>query len=61
MNALTQFKALTATLTSSASDDVKSYDLVWLIHLVGDAHRRRMRPLASLLRIPATMAEMLRR
>jgi S1/P1 Nuclease len=39
VNALTQIKALTATLASSASDDVKSYDLVWLIHLVGDAHQ----------------------
>jgi hypothetical protein len=34
VNALTQIKALTATLGSSAPDDVKSYDLV-----VGDAHQ----------------------
>jgi hypothetical protein len=39
VNAMTQIKALTATLASSASDDVKSYDLVRLIHLVGDAHQ----------------------
>jgi hypothetical protein len=39
VHALTQIKALTATLASSGLDDVKSYDLVWLIHLVGDAHQ----------------------
>jgi hypothetical protein len=39
VNALTQIKALTTALASNASDDVKSYDLVWLIHLVGDAHQ----------------------
>ncbi len=39
VNALTQIKALTTALASKASDDVKSYDLVWLIHLVGDAHQ----------------------
>ncbi|WP_375779209.1 S1/P1 nuclease [Bradyrhizobium sp. ma5] len=25
--------------SSSASDDVRSYDLVWILHLVGDAHK----------------------
>jgi hypothetical protein len=39
VNALTQIKARTTALASNASDDVKSYDLVWLIHLVGDAHQ----------------------
>jgi hypothetical protein len=39
VNALTQIEALTTALASNASDDVKSYDLVWLIHLVGDAHQ----------------------
>jgi hypothetical protein len=38
-NALTQIRAFRDTLASSASDDVKSYDLVWLLHLVGDAHQ----------------------
>jgi S1/P1 Nuclease len=39
LNALTQIKALTTTLASNTTDDVKSYDLVWLIHLVGDANQ----------------------
>jgi hypothetical protein len=38
-NALTQIIKFRDTLSSSASDDVKSYDLVWLLHLVGDAHQ----------------------
>lgn len=38
-NALTQVEALSATLASDASDDLKSYDLVWLAHLVGDLHQ----------------------
>jgi hypothetical protein len=38
-NALTQIRRFRDTLSSSASDDVKSYDLVWLLHLVGDAHQ----------------------
>jgi hypothetical protein len=25
--------------SSGASDDVRSYDLVWILHLVGDAHQ----------------------
>lgn len=37
--ALTPIVAFTESLSSpSTSDDVKSYDLVWLIHLVGDMH-----------------------
>ena len=40
VNALTEIRALTAGLGSPAlSDDVRSYDLVWLLHLVGDAHQ----------------------
>lgn len=31
-NALTQIQLLTATLASDAGDDLKSYDLVWLLH-----------------------------
>ena len=27
------------TLASNASDDLKAYDLVWLLHLVGDIHQ----------------------
>ncbi|SNB72251.1 S1/P1 Nuclease [Rhodoblastus acidophilus] len=38
-NALTQIRAFAATLRSNAPDSVKSYDLVWLEHLVGDAHQ----------------------
>jgi hypothetical protein len=39
-NAETQIKAFRAVLASStASDDLKSYDLVWLLHLVGDVHQ----------------------
>jgi hypothetical protein len=39
-NAETQIKIFRETLASpSASDEVKSYDLVWLIHLIGDVHQ----------------------
>ena len=39
-NAQTQIAAFRAALKSrSASADVKSYDLVWLEHLVGDVHQ----------------------
>jgi len=38
-NALTQIQLLTTTLASDASDDLKSYDLVWLLHLVADLHQ----------------------
>lgn len=38
-NALTQIDAFRDTLATSASDDIKSYDLVWLIHIVGDVHQ----------------------
>jgi hypothetical protein len=37
-NVLTQIAAFRKSISSDASDEVKSYDLVWLIHLVGDAH-----------------------
>jgi hypothetical protein len=41
VDAVTQMKLMIAALpaTSGASDDVRSYDLVWLLHLVGDAHQ----------------------
>ncbi|MDI1290719.1 MAG: S1/P1 nuclease [bacterium] len=39
-NAETQIRAFTTTLAStSASDDVKAYDLAWVLHLVGDVHQ----------------------
>jgi hypothetical protein len=39
-NAATQIPILRAALAADAtSDDVKSYDLVWLLHLVGDVHQ----------------------
>jgi hypothetical protein len=39
-NVETQIAAFRAALASSStSDDVKSYDLVWLLHLVGDVHQ----------------------
>jgi S1/P1 Nuclease len=39
-NVSTQIAAFRATLASAdASDDVKSYDLTWLLHLVGDVHQ----------------------
>jgi hypothetical protein len=48
INALTQIKLFKAALLSSSgiTDDVRSYDLVWLLHLVGDAHQ----PLHSISR-----------
>jgi len=41
VNASTQIKVLTAGLAPSSGlpDNVRSYDLVWLLHLVGDAHQ----------------------
>jgi S1/P1 Nuclease len=38
-NALDEILALSGALRSSEGDDLKSYDLVWLEHLVGDAHQ----------------------
>ena len=40
INALSQINAIRAVLASSGADDeLKSYDLVWLLHLVGDVHQ----------------------
>jgi hypothetical protein len=39
VNAQTQIAALRKTLASDAGDSLKSYDLVWLEHLVGDVHQ----------------------
>jgi hypothetical protein len=38
-NALTQIKLFAEAISSSESDDVKSYDVVWLEHMVGDVHQ----------------------
>jgi S1/P1 Nuclease len=39
-NAKTQIELFTTAIASAdASDDIKSYDLVWLEHLVGDVHQ----------------------
>jgi hypothetical protein len=39
-NAVTQIAAFRTTLSSADSDDdLKSYDLTWLLHLVGDVHQ----------------------
>jgi hypothetical protein len=38
-NAQTQIVAFRAVLASAQPDALKSYDLVWLLHLVGDIHQ----------------------
>ncbi|MGC3992003.1 MAG: S1/P1 nuclease [Chthoniobacteraceae bacterium] len=38
-NALERIILFRSVLKSNAADDLKSYDLVWLIHLVGDVHQ----------------------
>jgi len=38
-NALDEIVTLTAALASGESDGLKSYDLVWIEHLVGDVHQ----------------------
>jgi hypothetical protein len=49
-NAQTQIDAFRAVLASAQSDDLKSYDLVWLLHLVGDIHQ----PLHATTRVTAS-------
>lgn len=49
-NAETQIVAFRATLASAKPDKLKSYDLVWLMHLVGDVHQ----PLHCATRVSAT-------
>ena len=41
VDAVTQLKLMIAKLpaSSGASDDLRSYDLVWMLHLVGDLHQ----------------------
>lgn len=38
-NGETQIRAFRSAIAGTASDDVKSYDIAWLIHLVGDVHQ----------------------
>lgn len=38
-NAETQIDAFRAVLASDQPDELKSYDLVWLLHLIGDVHQ----------------------
>jgi len=38
-NAETQIEAFRTAIASPPSDDVESYDMVWLEHLVGDVHQ----------------------
>jgi hypothetical protein len=38
-NALTEIKLLADAIGTDESDDIKSYDVVWLEHLVGDVHQ----------------------
>jgi len=39
-NAVTQIRAFSSALADPAtSDEIKSYDLAWLLHLVGDIHQ----------------------
>ena len=39
VNALTQILLFTKAIAASTDDSVRSYDVVWLIHLVGDVHQ----------------------
>ena len=38
-NVLREITLMTAAIETAESEDIKSYDLVWLEHLVGDAHQ----------------------
>jgi hypothetical protein len=49
-NAETQVAAFRAVLSSKEPDGLKSYDLVWLLHLVGDIHQ----PLHAATRVSKT-------
>jgi S1/P1 nuclease len=46
-NAETQIDAFRAVLASDQPDELKSYDLVWLMHIVGDIHQ----PLHTVTRV----------
>jgi hypothetical protein len=49
-NAETQITAFRSVLASTKPDELKSYDLVWLLHLVGDVHQ----PLHAATRVSST-------
>ena len=49
-NAQERIKLFRGVLASNAKDALKSYDLVWLLHLVGDVHQ----PLHCATRVSAT-------
>src|SRR5207248_5274233 len=55
VDAVTQLKLMIAALPASpgASDDVRSYDLVWMLHVVGDLHQ----PLHAVQRHTAQIPE----
>jgi hypothetical protein len=36
---IVKFRAALASTSAAVTDDIKSYDLAWLIHLVGDVHQ----------------------
>ena len=46
-NALTEIEKLSAAIATDETDDVKSYDVVWLEHLVGTSTSRSMPHRAS--------------
>src|SRR5882762_7638840 len=52
-NARTQINTFRAVLTSDEPDALKSYDLSWFVHLIGDVHQ----PLHCTTRIGATQLE----
>jgi S1/P1 Nuclease len=54
VDAVTQLKVMIATLPSSsnASDYLRSYDLTWMLHLVGDLHQ----PLHAIARYTAQIS-----
>ncbi len=39
VNALTQIVLFSQAIKNSSDDSVRSYDLVWLLHIVGDVHQ----------------------
>ena len=52
-NADTQIKAFSQALSSDEPDKLKSYDMVWLMHMVGDIHQ----PLHNASRFSADLPE----
>jgi hypothetical protein len=52
-NAETQIDVFRAILASTQPDELKSYDLVWLLHLIGDIHQ----PLHATTRVTQTQTQ----